>query len=160
MRDQSPTLALRDALASLPPTLTAQSMDLLKAKVEKFVDVAKAKDWPVERVIVAIKQVAAEAGVRSSTDVLRSGSHLEVRDAVLLDVVRWSVERYFGYSRVPPRRGFSSEGKKRGPSKTNGELRTARRVRWTRSTSRKGSTTSRRTSARSSPPLRRTATAR
>ena len=160
MRDQSPTLALRDALASLPPTVNAQAKERLKAKVEKFVDTAKAKAWPIERVIVALKQVAAEAGVRSSTDVLRSGSHLEVRDAVLLDVVRWCVERYYGYRRTPPRGAPKADGRKRGPSGKNGELRRARRGRWTRSTSRKDSTTSPRTTARSTRRARRITAAR
>lgn len=133
MRDQSPTLALRDAFASLPPALSAQAKEQLRNKVEKFVDLAKAKDWPIERVIVAIKQVAAEAGVRSSTDVLRTNSHLEVRDALLLDVVRWCVERYYGYSRTPTRRGGAPDGKKHGSSGKGGDLRSGRGPRvWMR----------------------------
>jgi hypothetical protein len=132
MLDQSSTLDLRDAFASLPPTPSTQTMASLRAKVERFVDVAKGMDWPIERVIVAIKEVAAEAGVRSSTDVLRTGTHLEIRDAVLLDVVRWSVERYYGYTRAPsgggspPERGARSQERRRGRGDGKAGLRDAR----------------------------------
>lgn len=100
MKDQAAPSALREALASYAPAISIESPETLRAKVDAFVDAAKAEGWPVERVIVALKQVAAEAGVRSSTDVLRVNSRLLTRDTLVLDMVRWCVERYFAYSRT------------------------------------------------------------
>ena len=56
-------------------------------------------------VYVAVKDLTAEAGLRSSTNILRTQSTLELRDMLLLDIVRWSVERFFGYSRKAPMAG-------------------------------------------------------
>jgi hypothetical protein len=100
MKDQAATSTLREALASYAPAISVGNPAALRAKVEAFVDAAKAEGWPIERVIVALKEVAAEAGVRSSTDVLRVNSRLMTRDTLLLDAVRWCVEHYFSYSRT------------------------------------------------------------
>lgn len=99
VRDRVTTVLLREALASLPAQSLPQAQEELQTRVNDFVDMAKAEGWPVERVIVAIKQVAADAGVRGSTDVLRARGALREQDALLLNVVRWSVERYYDYSR-------------------------------------------------------------
>ena len=103
MQNQTVTAALRQALAAAPETLGAESKERLRTHVVAFVDAVKAQGWPIERVIVAVKEVAAEAGVRSSTDVLRLSGAPANRDALLLDIVRWTVERYFGYKRTPAR---------------------------------------------------------
>jgi hypothetical protein len=99
VQDQSVTASLRRALSDLPSTPNAEITDRLRGCVQAFVDVTKAEGWPIERVIVGLKQVAAEAGLRSSTDILRVRGSLELRDALLLDLVRWCVERYYGYTR-------------------------------------------------------------
>ena len=103
MRDQDVTVALRHALTSLPRVVDPARKENLRTYVHAFVDAAKEGGWPVERTIVALKEVAAEAGLRSSTDVLRVNAPLELRDALLIDIVRWCVERYYGYSRPQPR---------------------------------------------------------
>ena len=99
MQDRAATTELRRTLASLPEVLDDTSRTRIEECVHAFVDVAREEGWPVERIIVAVKAIAADAGLRSSTDVLRTKTMLRRRDEVLLDVVRWCVERYFGYSR-------------------------------------------------------------
>jgi hypothetical protein len=103
MRDHDVTVALRHALSSLPRVVDSARKDNLRTYVHAFVDISKEREWPVERTIVALKEIAAEAGLRSSTDILRVNAPLELRDALLLDIVRWCVERYYGYSRPTPR---------------------------------------------------------
>ena len=101
MQNQRATVMLRDALASLPSQHDAGAKEALRRRVSEFVDAAKAEGWPNERVIVALKQVAADAGVRSSTDILRTKSNLQRRDALILVLVRWCVEHYYEYTRKP-----------------------------------------------------------
>ena len=115
MQDQKVTASLRQALSGLPGTLNAEAKARLRERVDAYVDETRALGWPIERVIVALKQIAAEAGLRSSTDVLRVKGGLEARDALLLDVVRWCVERYFEYER--PRRSSDGDGAKSGKSR-------------------------------------------
>jgi hypothetical protein len=100
MQNESVTAELRHALASAPETLTPESTSRLRSRVEAFVDATKAAGWPIERVIVALKEIASDAGLRSSTSVLRLKINPDRRDALLLDIVRWCVERYFEYSRT------------------------------------------------------------
>ena len=109
MRENRATVDLRDALATLPAVLDDDAKAKLRDQVHAFVDASREKSWPIERIIVAVKQLAAEAGLRTSTDLLRSKSNLELRDALLLDVVRWSVERFYGYKRNTPPRGNPPE---------------------------------------------------
>src|SRR5438093_10098652 len=105
MRENVATVRLRETLSALPAVLDDREKAALRSQVHDFVDASRQKSWPIERIIVAIKQLAAEAGLRTSTDLLRAKSNLELRDALLLDVVRWSVERFYGYTRGTPPRG-------------------------------------------------------
>jgi len=109
MRENSATISLREALASLPEVVDEAHKARLREDVIAFVDASKEKQWPIERILIAVKDLTAEAGLRSSTNILRTQSTLELRDMLLLDIVRWSVERFFGYSRRPPMGGGASK---------------------------------------------------
>lgn len=109
MREHAATVRLHELLSSLPTKPDAATSDAVHAAVDAFVDVAKEKGAPIERVIISIKEVAAEAGVRSSTQVVKIRAQLDARDQLVLDIVRWAVERYFAYQRPP------DEGAGRGP---------------------------------------------
>ena len=109
MRENSATITLRATLASLPPVVDEAHKAKLRQDVVAFVDASKEKEWPIERILIAVKDLAAEAGLRSSTNLLRSQSSLELRDMLLLDIVRWSVERFFGYARKTPMGGVTSQ---------------------------------------------------
>jgi hypothetical protein len=113
MLEHAVTVRLRKELAEFPEKPSPEAKAALRQDVLEFVDMLKTKGVPVERVIIAIKQLAAEAGLRSSADVLRLSARLKVRDELLLDVVRWAVERFYGYER-PPRPGGTGSSRK-GP---------------------------------------------
>jgi hypothetical protein len=67
--------------------------------VFEYADELKGLGLPPERVIVAVKRVANEAGLHSSR-VIPSPRHLEGKDKLLVDMVGWCIERYYG---KPPR---------------------------------------------------------
>jgi hypothetical protein len=100
MNNPPSTLALRDALLSVQashPTITEAALQTtLRELVYTVVDEMKAAKWPPERVIVAIKLIVNDAGLRASYGVLASDADLSEVDAVLLNVFGWCLERYFG----------------------------------------------------------------
>jgi hypothetical protein len=68
----------------------------LRDEVCAIVDEMKAAGWPPERAIVAIKQIAAEAGLMESRSLLAlSTKQLDARDALMVNVVRWTIECYY-----------------------------------------------------------------
>jgi hypothetical protein len=114
MQYHSATIALRDALTAVPEVVDRQAKDRLRDAVNAFVDTTKAQQWSIERAIVALKLVAAESGWRGSVDVLRTNTPLQLRDELMLDLVRWCVERYYGY--VRPSTTFAHAGTGKGLS--------------------------------------------
>lgn len=68
----------------------------LRDEVCDVVEEMKAAGWPPERAIVAIKQIATEAGLMESPSVLAlSNMQLDARDALMVKVVRWTIECYY-----------------------------------------------------------------
>ncbi|HJQ18835.1 MAG TPA: hypothetical protein VJ867_00710 [Gemmatimonadaceae bacterium] len=126
MLEHSITVRLQKAFETLPADPDENNRRALRSLVHEFVDVSKTKGAPVERVIIGIKQVAADAGIRSSTEMLRLRARLTPRDQVLLDVVRWAVERYFDYTR-PPQEGKRGKGPLGKPPRDGYEMARLRR---------------------------------
>jgi len=79
-------VALRSALASLPPTAYGadqQSLGSLHERLCAVVDLLKAEGLPPERVLLAIKGIAYEAKMGASA-------------AILVErMVTWCLEQYF-----------------------------------------------------------------
>lgn len=98
----------------------------LRRNVHEFVDISKRKGAPVERVIVALKEIAAASGMRSTTDMVSLRSQLTPRDRLLLDVVRWVVERYYDYQR-PSGQGKGGAEPLRRPPRGGHEMASYRR---------------------------------
>lgn len=68
----------------------------LRAEVCSVVDEMKAAGWPPERAIIAIKQIATEAGLMESRAVLAlTNTQLDARDALMAKVIRWTIECYY-----------------------------------------------------------------
>lgn len=68
----------------------------IRDEVCAVVDEMKAAGWPPERAIIAIKQIAMEAGLNESRAVLAlSNKELDARDALMAKVVRWTIECYY-----------------------------------------------------------------
>jgi hypothetical protein len=97
-------LALRDNLARATTTLTTPLYNAtdkaLRDEVCSVVDELKAAGWPPERAIIAMKEIAQEAGLTQSQRVLVRDLDLAPRDALLAKVVRWTIECYYDTSRV------------------------------------------------------------
>lgn len=97
-------LALRESLARANTLLSASAYKpidkALRDEVCSVVDELKAAGWPPERAIIAIKEIAQEAGLTQSQGVLVRDRDLTPRDALLAQVVRWTIECYYDTSRV------------------------------------------------------------
>jgi len=97
-RNQS-AITLRDTLAR--PTLSAGFVgddalrEELREQVFTAVDDMKRMQWPPERVIMAVKQLARDGGLVPSFRVFNAGASLSNGDTVLASVIRWAIERYF-----------------------------------------------------------------
>jgi hypothetical protein len=90
-------LALRDTLVrSLATSDRHWEEKVMHDQVCDIVEDLKAAGWPPERTIVAIKQVAAEAGLLESRSVLSLSVHdLDARDSLMVKLVRWCIECYY-----------------------------------------------------------------
>jgi hypothetical protein len=104
MLNSPKVIALRDSLARATMTLTTSLYDArdkdLKDEVCSVVDDLKAAGWPPERAIIAMKEIAQEAGLTQSQRVLVRDTDLAPRDALLAKVVRWTIECYYDTTRV------------------------------------------------------------
>ena len=86
-------LAARLAEVSFP--LPAPLEREIQRQVCEYADELKGLGLPPERVIVAVKRVANEAGVSSTSRIVPSPTLLEGKDKLLVDMVGWCIERYY-----------------------------------------------------------------
>lgn len=97
-------LALRETLARAATTLTTSHYlttdKALRDEVCALVDDLKALGWPPERTIIAIKEIAVDAGLVPSRGVLVRDRDLDPRDALVAKLVRWTIECYYDSTRV------------------------------------------------------------
>jgi hypothetical protein len=84
-------VALRDDIARR----TRPSTEALREDVCAVVDVLKGAGWPPERVIVAVKRIADDAGLRPTKYVLSRSAALSDGDDLLVQMVQWCIERYY-----------------------------------------------------------------
>lgn len=92
-----PADRLRRRLADLTFPLDDSARSEVRRCVDEYVDSLKAQEAPPERVLIGLKRIAEEAGVRSRALVgaERRGS----RSDLMMDMVAWSIERYYTPSR-------------------------------------------------------------
>jgi len=64
---------------------------LLRQRIAAAVDDLKGQGWPIERIIVRIKELASEVGIRFKSSSVSTDEHPAVANAVL-----WCVQRYYG----------------------------------------------------------------
>lgn len=106
MSDAPAGVALRASLASLAArsdVLGASDKAGLRERVFAAVDELKSMGWPIERVVVRLKEVAREVGFRPARNPSPTPSQPHDREAVVGDVVRWCIERYYGAESPPER---------------------------------------------------------
>ena len=99
MYDRPSVVALRDSLVTVarsrPGAALEVGQDALREQLCAVVDDLKAAGWLPERVIIAVKQIAEDAGLRPSRALLHSGAVLGERDTTIMSIIRWSIEHYF-----------------------------------------------------------------
>jgi hypothetical protein len=61
--------------------------------IHEYVDSLKTQGWPPERVLVGLKRIAEEVGIRSKILPAREGR--ASRTDLVMDMVAWSIERYY-----------------------------------------------------------------
>ena len=88
-----PANALQHQLERLRFPLGDDQRADVRRCVSDYVDWAKTQHWPPERMLIDIKRVAAEARVTVSS--LPSPESRESRAHLLMDMVAWSIERYY-----------------------------------------------------------------
>lgn len=106
MYERPPVVALRDYLAGVVaahPSLAEEShREELHRGVCDVVDELKGADWPPERIIIAVKQIADDAGMHPTRSILSATSPLTQQDLAIVSMVRWCIERYYGAT-FPPK---------------------------------------------------------
>jgi hypothetical protein len=73
----------------------------IRRHVSAVADDLKAAGFPPERAAVAVKQIAFDAGMSPTRGVLSRHPLIE-QDAIIVDMVRWCIEHYYGVD-IPPR---------------------------------------------------------
>jgi len=91
---------LREHLGELRLPLDAPERQALRAAVGAYVGDAKERGDPPERVIVAVKRMAHDAGLRPSARVglTTPTATRNAKDQLLMDLVGWCIERYYATS--------------------------------------------------------------
>ena len=100
MRELPAVVRLRSTLTVLAETRTLPASDqrALQEQVCDVVDLMRGLGLPPERVIIGVKEIAAEAGLRPSRLVLSRSASLDSTDELISQLVRWCIERYFAQS--------------------------------------------------------------
>jgi hypothetical protein len=87
-----PAVATLRADLSRGPRLDNEA---LHDEVCAVVDQLKAAGWPPERVIVAVKRIGDDAGLRPSRAVLNAKGRMTPDDALIVRMIQWCIERYY-----------------------------------------------------------------
>ena len=83
--------AVREMLETMVTarSVTPSQRDGFRERVYAAVDELKSMGWPIERIIVRMKEVAAESGLATRFD------RVPRENDIVSDAVKWSIERYF-----------------------------------------------------------------
>ena len=88
--------ALQAHLREVRFPLTAPVEREIQRHVCEYADELKRVGQPPERVIMAVKYTANEAGIRATRAQLINPRDLDGMDKLLVDMVGWCIERYYG----------------------------------------------------------------
>ena len=84
---------LRERLAGVYNPASQFDSNAVRMQIADYAQGLKAIHWDDERVVVAVLQVAREAGMTTSPAVV-SSARLAGTDKLLVDMVRWAIEEY------------------------------------------------------------------
>lgn len=68
----------------------------LRRLVQETVDEYKANAWPPEQMVIGIRHIARDAGLRSPYMVAGVASTATPGNDLLSEIVQWSLDHYFG----------------------------------------------------------------
>jgi hypothetical protein len=88
-------LKLRRALTGLQFPLSDEAIAAIRTRVFEFVDDMRAQGWQAERIIVAVKRLANDAGLYVSPRVIWSPEIVRGPDSLMVEVVGWCIARYY-----------------------------------------------------------------
>ena len=74
---------------------TGMKESALRAQVRAVVDDLRALGWPAERIIIAVKEIASEAGLRPSPNFTNPSASATDHEDLLSRIVSWCIERYY-----------------------------------------------------------------
>lgn len=103
MLDRPSIIELRESMAALAQRVSSGEATIdpeLLVKLKVAVDDLRLLGWPPERVLIAIKQIAEDAGLRPSRNVLLIAGESRPNDTALQLVVRCCIEQYYGNTRA------------------------------------------------------------
>lgn len=92
--------ALQARLANISFPLDATVEREIQRLVFEYTAELRRVGQPPERVLMAVKYTANQAGIYATARLASSQVQLEGRDKLLVDMVKWCIERYYGQ---PPR---------------------------------------------------------
>jgi hypothetical protein len=90
-----PADRLRRQLEAARFPLDASTRAAVRQCVFDYVDLMKANGCLPERVIVAVKRVAHDAGLDPSRSVIQRHTPISETDTLLVDMVGWSIQRFY-----------------------------------------------------------------
>jgi hypothetical protein len=98
MYAQPAVVAVRTSLASIADKTTLSGSDAaqLHERLCVAVDELRSVGWPVERIIVRLKEVAQEVGFRPPQNTLLGPAEIERRKALWDEMIKNCIEQYYG----------------------------------------------------------------
>jgi len=75
--------------------LPDETISAIRSQVFDFADDMRAQGWQAERIIVAVKRLANDAGVYVSPRVVWSPEIVRGPDSLIVDMVAWCIECYY-----------------------------------------------------------------
>jgi len=94
---QQTAIELRSHLSALNIPLDRSTRIALRAHVARYVDEGKELGWTPQHVIVAVKRIAHDAGLRPSENIMDAEARpaMTPTDRLLVDLVGWCIDRYY-----------------------------------------------------------------
>jgi hypothetical protein len=83
------------SIASQSSTLTAPDTLLLNQRIGVAVDELKSMGWPIERIIIRLKEVALEVGFQPFREHFLTVTEIEHREAMWDEAITQCIEQYY-----------------------------------------------------------------
>jgi hypothetical protein len=99
MRTLDAEAALQQQIASTNPPMDEAALNALRACVCEYVDHQRRLEWPAERVVVALKRIARDPGLRLAMHPIKTIAGISALDELVAQMVSWAIYRYYEFER-------------------------------------------------------------